>query len=194
MTLNVEKVLRGLETEEKIFRGSKRVQTIKAVECIKALSKKGLDAQTIKNEINSLLENYKLVKVRINEKNPNAVDISIAKNVSANDVYMWGEEKYDVTSLCIGIAVIVLIFSFAMFRLWPYKLQKYALYIRYPIYAIFGLFGLVLVIRLIVYCVTVFTHPPGLWLLPNFAAECGFFESFDPWYAWDYPEESEKQD
>ena len=167
MALNIEKVLRGLETEEKIFRGSKRVQTIKAVDCIKALSRKGLDAQTIKNEINTLLENYKLVKVRVNEKNPEIVDISIAKNVGANDVYMWGEEKYDFMSLFIGISVIVLIFSFAMFRAWPNKLQRYFLYIRYPAYVVLGLYVLILVVRLIVYCITVFTHPPGLWILPN---------------------------
>ena len=106
MAVNVEKILRGLETEEKIFRGTKRVQTIKAVECIKALSKQGLDAQTIKNEINSLLENYKLVKVRVNEKKTDSVDISISKNLGANDIYMWTEEKFDFITLFIGISVI----------------------------------------------------------------------------------------
>lgn len=194
MSINVEKVLRGLEAEDKVFRGTKRVKTITAVECIKTLSKKGLSAQTIKDEISTLLENYKLVKVRINDKNKEHVDISVSRNVGANDIYMWADEKYDFFSLFIGISVIALIFSFAMFRAWPHKLQKYILYVRYPAYAILGLYALILVVRILVYAITVFSHPPGLWILPNFTAECGFFESFDPWYSWDYPAETEKQD
>ena len=40
------------------------------------------------------------------------------------------------------------------------------------------------VVRMFVFIVTIFSHPPGLWLFPNLFADVGFFDSFKPWYAW----------
>lgn len=194
MQLNVEKILRKVTTADKIFRGSKRVKVIKAVDCVMALSKLGMDAQTIKDEINALLESYKLVRVKPNEKNSEIVDLFATKSVNASDLYMWSDEKYDFSTLLVGISVIILIFSLVMFKAWPTWLQKYALYIRFPLYAILALYVLALIVRCVVYVITRFTHPPGLWIWPNFLADCGFFESLTPAYAWDTVEDAAKSD
>jgi len=40
------------------------------------------------------------------------------------------------------------------------------------------------IVRLILFCVTVFAVPPGLWLFPNLFEDVGFFDSFKPLWGW----------
>lgn len=47
-----------------------------------------------------------------------------------------------------------------------------------------GLFFAMAIFRLILFCVTVFVVPPGLWLYPNLFEDVGFFDSFKPLWGW----------
>jgi len=47
-----------------------------------------------------------------------------------------------------------------------------------------GLFFVMAIFRLILFCATVFTVPPGLWLYPNLFEDVGFFDSFRPVWGW----------
>lgn len=47
-----------------------------------------------------------------------------------------------------------------------------------------GLFFLMSIFRLILFVVTYFAVPPGLWLYPNLFEDVGFFDSFRPVWAW----------
>lgn len=47
-----------------------------------------------------------------------------------------------------------------------------------------GLFFAMSIFRLILFCVTVFVVPPGLWLYPNLFEDVGFFDSFKPLWGW----------
>ena len=47
-----------------------------------------------------------------------------------------------------------------------------------------GLFFAMSIFRLILFCVTVFAAPPGLWLFPNLFEDVGFFDSFKPLWGW----------
>lgn len=184
MSSNVEKILRNIRTEEKILRSTKRVSVVKAVDCVMALSKKGFDAQTIKSEIQCLLNEYVLVRVKINEKDSKSVVPAMGKNVSATDYYMWVNDSYDYKTLAISILCVALVLCITMYRIWPPWLKIGA---RYAQYVGMGLIVFILVlafVRLVVFGITYFTTPPGLWIFPNLFAECGFFESFVPLSSW----------
>lgn len=184
MTINVEKILRNLPTEEKILRSSRRVQVLKAVDCIVALSKYDMDTQAVKDELLKLLESYKLVKVRINEKNPKTVDLAISKTLNAADHYMWAEDKKEYLNIFIAVLIITLLFLLAMYQVWPLWLKSLAGYLKYVVGAFIGFLIVTGIIRLFVYAITLFTHPPGLWIFPNLFAECGVIESFIPLCSW----------
>jgi hypothetical protein len=47
-----------------------------------------------------------------------------------------------------------------------------------------GLFFAMSIFRLILFCVTYFAVPPGLWLFPNLFEDVGFFDSFKPVWGW----------
>ena len=47
-----------------------------------------------------------------------------------------------------------------------------------------GLFFAMAIFRLILFAVTMFAVPPGLWLYPNLFEDVGFFDSFRPVWGW----------
>ncbi|KAJ2981237.1 hypothetical protein NUW58_g6736 [Xylaria curta] len=47
-----------------------------------------------------------------------------------------------------------------------------------------GLFFLMAIFRVILFCVTYFVVPPGLWLYPNLWEDVSFMDSFRPVWAW----------
>lgn len=194
MKVNVEKILRSIPSDEKVFRSTKRVSVIKAVDCVIALSKQGLDSQTIKNEIQKLLETYKLVKVKINEKAPESVELSISKNVNASDYYMWAEESRDYLTIILGLLVVTLVLGLFMYRIWPPWLKLLGKYVEYLIIAFFVFILLLAAIRLIVFGITYVFKYPGLWIFPNLFSDCGFFESFVPAYSWANVQSEEKEE
>lgn len=184
MVINVEKILRRAKTEEKIFRNTKRVNVVSAVDCIMALSKYNLDSQTIKNEIQKMLNEYKLVKVKAAEKDPQRVDVSISSVINANDKYMWTEDKTDYQSILIALSVVGFLFFLSMFRIWPFWLRSKVGYIKYLLGGLIALFIFITIIRLVVFSITYFTNYPGLWIFPNLNEDCGPIESFKPLYCW----------
>ena len=77
-----------------------------------------------------------------------------------------------------------MIMTVVMFPLWPVKLRIGVWYLSMGLIGLIGLFFAMAVIRLILFCVTVFTVPPGLWLYPNLFEDVGFFDSFKPVWGW----------
>lgn len=47
-----------------------------------------------------------------------------------------------------------------------------------------GAIAVLAVVRLLLFMVTMFAVPPGIWLFPNLFEDVGFFESFVPLWAW----------
>lgn len=191
MAINTEKILRKIGAEEKIFRNSKRVSVIKAVDCVVALSKCGMDTQTIKSEIQKLLEAYKIVRVRVNEKNSNTVDLAISKTVNASDYYMWTEKQYDYRALAISLLCVAAILGLVMYRIWPPWLR---VVVKYVALSLLGMLLFISFVRLVIFAITYLICTSGLWFLPNFFAECGFFESFVPLYSWGDEDVSHKEE
>lgn len=193
MPSNTEKILRGVPAEEKVLRNTRRVSVVKATDCVIALSKCGFDTPTIKSEIQRLLKEYVLVRVKINENDPNAVSLSMGKTVNASDHYMWTKESYDYATLALSVLCVVLVLGLAMYRIWPYWLKVVGRYAQYLAMALLILILVVAFIRLVVFAITYFVAPPGLWLLPNLFAECDFLESFIPATSWGDQDVSHKK-
>ena len=182
--MSVEKILRKVPTTEKIFRSSKRVGCFRATDCIKLLAAMNYDSNRIKKEMQDLLSSYRIFKVRVSETNPESVDLVPGRALGANDMYVWAEEETNYTSIVYGILIIVVALMLVMFRMWPDWLKRLFSYSRYPLGGFIAFLVITGITRLIVFGITCFTHPPGLWILPNLFAECGFFESFVPAYGW----------
>jgi Translocation protein Sec62 len=70
------------------------------------------------------------------------------------------------------------------FPLWPVTLRIGVWYLSMAMLGLIGLFFVMAIFRLILFCVTVFTVPPGLWLYPNLFEDVGFFDSFRPGWGW----------
>lgn len=71
-----------------------------------------------------------------------------------------------------------------MFPLWPVTLRIGVWYLSMGFLGLIGLFFAMAIFRLILFCATVFTVPPGLWLYPNLFEDVGFFDSFRPVWGW----------
>ncbi|KAL8870774.1 MAG: hypothetical protein Q9174_003256 [Haloplaca sp. 1 TL-2023] len=78
--------------------------------------------------------------------------------------YIWLYEGPQWKQKAYAAGALLLIMTVVMFPLWPLKL-------RIGVWAI--LFG-----------VTYFAVPPGLWLYPNLFEDVGFFDSFRPVWGW----------
>lgn len=48
-----------------------------------------------------------------------------------------------------------------------------------------GLFFAMAIFRLILFGITMFVTPPGLWLYPNLFEDVGFMDSFRPVWGWE---------
>ncbi|MCJ1479156.1 Translocation protein S62 [Lambiella insularis] len=94
------------------------------------------------------------------------------------------------TKLYAGGALL-LIMAVIMFPLWPIKLRIGVWYLSMGMLGLIGLFFAMAIVRLILFCATVFTVPPGLWLYPNLFEDVGFFDSFRP--VWGWQEEKKKK-
>lgn len=89
----------------------------------------------------------------------------------------WKQKLYAVGALSAIMAVV-------MFPLWPLQLRVVVWYLSMGMLGLLGLFFVMAIFRLILFCVTYFAVPPGLWLYPNLFEDVGFFDSFRPVWGW----------
>ena len=83
-----------------------------------------------------------------------------------------------------AVGVVALILVVVMFPLWPPFMRLGVWYLSMACLGLVGLFILMSIFRLILFVVTMFAVPPGLWLYPNLFEDVGFFDSFRPVWAW----------
>ena len=98
--------------------------------------------------------------------------------------YAWlYEESSWKTKVYAGIALIA-VFAIVLFPLWPLFMRQGVWYLSVGALGLLGLFFAMAIFRLILFSLTVFTIPPGLWIYPNLFEDVGFFDSFRPLYGW----------
>lgn len=98
--------------------------------------------------------------------------------------YVWLYEGPQWKQKAMAAAVVAGIFAVVLFPLWPMMLRQGVWYLSVGMMGLLGLFFAMSIFRLILFCITVFVVPPGLWLFPNLFEDVGFFDSFKPLWGW----------
>ncbi|VDD91300.1 unnamed protein product [Enterobius vermicularis] len=118
-----------------------------------------------------------------------------------NDVYVWLYDPTPLKKKIIGALIILGTIAGCLFSLWPIWLRQLVYYLSLVGIGLFGLFGVVAIARTIlfwiIWAVTMGKH--NLWIFPNLNENCGFFESFQPLYTYEYlptgrPEKKKKNE
>ncbi|KAI1170509.1 translocation protein [Nemania sp. FL0916] len=98
--------------------------------------------------------------------------------------YVWLYEGSQIMRKVYGGLALVAIFLIVLYPLWPLVLRQGVYYISWGFLGLLGLFFLMAIFRVILFCVTYFAVPPGLWLYPNLWEDVSFMDSFRPVWAW----------
>lgn len=98
--------------------------------------------------------------------------------------YVWLYDGPQWKQKAMAAAVVAGIFAVVLFPLWPMIMRQGVWYLSVGMMGLLGLFFAMAIFRLILFCVTVFTVAPGLWLFPNLFEDVGFFDSFKPLWGW----------
>lgn len=104
--------------------------------------------------------------------------------------FVWLYEGAQIKQKLYAVGALAIVFAIVMFPLWPVKLRLGVWYLSMGMMGLIGLFFAMAFFRLILFGVTVFAAPPGLWLYPNLFEDVGFFDSFRP--VWGWQEEKKK--
>ena len=112
------------------------------------------------------------------------VKIEQQQDVNPDLHYVWLYEGSQWRMKLYAVGALVAILAVVMFPLWPIKLRIGVWYLSMCMLGLLGLFFAMTIFRLILFCATVFTIPPGLWLYPNLFEDVGFFDSFRPVWGW----------
>ncbi|CAI7621640.1 unnamed protein product [Penicillium bialowiezense] len=106
--------------------------------------------------------------------------------------YVWLYDGPQWKQKAMAAAVVAGIFAVVLFPLWPMMLRQGVWYLSVGMMGLLGLFFAMAIFRLILFCITVFTVAPGLWLFPNLFEDVGFFDSFKPLWGWQETKKSKK--
>ena len=112
------------------------------------------------------------------------VKIEQQQDISEDLHYVWLYEGPQWKQKLYAGGALAAILAAVMFPLWPVKLRIGVWYLSMGMLGLIGLFFVMAIFRLILFCATVFTVPPGLWLYPNLFEDVGFFDSFRPVWGW----------
>uniref|UniRef100_F1KW64 Translocation protein SEC62 n=1 Tax=Ascaris suum TaxID=6253 RepID=F1KW64_ASCSU len=125
------------------------------------------------------------------EKKKRKVKLELHQDQSfndSNDVYVWIFDPTPLFKKVIGALMVLGTIAGCLFPLWPMWLRQGVYYLSLVGLGCFGLLIGVAIARTILFAIiwatTMGRH--RLWLLPNLTEDCGFFESFQPWYTYEY--------
>ncbi|KAI9695076.1 MAG: Translocation protein S62 [Bogoriella megaspora] len=107
--------------------------------------------------------------------------------------YVWIYDGPQWKQKLYALGALVLIMAVVMFPLWPYHLRLGVWYVSVGCLGLLGAFFGMALVRLILFIVTMFVTPPGLWLFPNLFEDVGFFDSFKPGWAWQETADDKKR-
>ncbi|KAK8198567.1 Translocation protein S62 [Zalaria obscura] len=107
--------------------------------------------------------------------------------------YVWLYEGSQWKMKLYALGALLVILAVILFPLWPYTLRVGVWYLSMACLGLLGLFFAMAIFRLILFVITMFVAPPGLWLYPNLFEDVGFFDSFRPVWGWQETEEMRKE-
>ncbi|KAL2037993.1 hypothetical protein N7G274_009213 [Stereocaulon virgatum] len=198
-----------------MFRVKRALRAIDSEAYTKACTKNPLlpplTPQLPKTEIFKLLP-LSLLALRVSKSDPHAghghappakpqkrikglwtVKIEQQQDISDDLHYVWLYEGPQWRMKLYAVGALILIMAIVMFPLWPVTLRIGVWYLSMGFLGLIGLFFAMAIFRLILFCVTLFTAPPGLWLYPNLFEDVGFFDSFRPLWGWQEEKKKKKK-
>ncbi|CAI6334049.1 unnamed protein product [Periconia digitata] len=112
--------------------------------------------------------------------------VVIQQHQEANDdcYYIWLFEGSQWKQKLYAVGALIGILAVVLFPLWPLFMRQGVWYLSMAMLGFIGLFFAMAIVRLILFIITMFAAPPGLWLYPNLFEDVGFFDSFRPVWAW----------
>ncbi|KAJ8099423.1 translocation protein Sec62-domain-containing protein [Lipomyces tetrasporus] len=115
--------------------------------------------------------------------------------VSSDDdiYYVWLWERVHWTAYLYAGLIAAAIFTIVLFPLWPPVLRQGVWYLSMGMLGLLAAFFGMAIVRLILFAITYFAIPPGLWIFPNLFEDVGFVDSFIPLYAWNVKPEKKKK-
>jgi translocation protein SEC62 len=105
--------------------------------------------------------------------------------------FVWLYEGAQIKQKLYALGALACVFALVLFPLWPIKMRLGVWYLSMGFLGLLGLFFAMSIFRLILFAITMFAVPPGLWLYPNLFEDVGFFDSFRP--VWGWQEEKKKK-
>ncbi|OLY84922.1 Translocation protein sec62 [Smittium mucronatum] len=189
----------GLRKREGVING-RRVNYFKGKSAINALTK-SVDKREpfLKSQVEAieqlhlLLDHQLIVRCDKNEEDGRTLRPSPLQVFSEEYYYAWIYQGSPLRIILGGIGLVLIVLAGVMFPLWPSQLRQGSYYLSLLAFGFLGLLFVIAIIRLIIYVITIFSHPPGLWIFPNLFEDVGFFESFVPLYAWEVPKTEKKK-
>nr|XP_039271454.1 translocation protein SEC62-like isoform X1 [Styela clava] len=148
------------------------------------LKLKAKDKKTKEKQVTKVKKRYKLIPH--NEQ----------KFFDSKDIYIWTYNPVSWKTIIMGIAVLLCVVAATLFPLWPpeVRLGVYYLSIAGGVF-IGAIFGIALARSILWTIIWVFTGGNHhLWILPNLLADVGFWESFKPYYTYEYKGSKDKKD
>ena len=117
-------------------------------------------------------------------------------STDTSDVYAWVFDPTPWHKKVIGALMLVGVILGCLFPLWPDWLRLVIYYLSMSgIVFLLSIMGLAIARTIlfgIIYAATFGKH--HLWVLPNLTADCGFLESFKPFYTYEYISGDDKKD
>lgn len=113
-------------------------------------------------------------------------NVRIEQQQDAQDdmYYVWLYEGSQFKRQLYAALALVLIFIVVLYPLWPLVLRQGVYKLSWALLFALGLFFVMAIFRVILFCITYFAVPPGLWLYPNLWEDVSFMDSFRPLWAW----------
>ena len=121
------------------------------------------------------------------------VKIEQQQEASDDFHYVWLYEGAQWKNKLYAVGALLTILAVVFFPVWPYHLRLGVWYLSMAMLGVLGLFFAMAIFRLILFLITMFAKPPGLWLFPNLFEDVGFFDSFKPGWAWHEDEKTMKK-
>ncbi|EHL02637.1 putative Translocation protein sec62 [Glarea lozoyensis 74030] len=107
--------------------------------------------------------------------------------------FVWLWEGSQIKQKLYAVGALAVIFAIVLFPLWPMKMRLGVWYLSMGMLGLIGLFFVMAIFRLILFAITMFVTPPGLWLYPNLFEDVGFFDSFRPLWGWQEEKKKKKK-
>ncbi|KAL1305453.1 hypothetical protein AAFC00_002332 [Neodothiora populina] len=107
-------------------------------------------------------------------------------------VWLYEDPRAQWRMRLYALGALVLILAVVFFPVWPYTMRLGVWYLSMGCLGLLALFFAMAIFRLILFVITMFAVPPGLWLYPNLFEDVGFFDSFKPFWGWQETPEDKK--